>query len=123
MSTALKRLPRNRTCEVLREAVSKGWVPDELASDFSLAELRALAVLAEHAIQGELTWTLARFAALGRVSRDTVRRAFEIADALGHLAVTERFDAKGRAVANHYRILSARWLERIADKRRQAGAG
>lgn len=122
MSGAMKRPSRKRTCAVLREAVSKGWVPDELASEFSLAELRALAVLAENVVEGELSWPLARFAALALTSRDTVRRAFEIADALGLLAVIERRGDRGQVVANGYRITSTLWRQQIHENRRRCGA-
>ncbi len=94
-----------------RRWTSSGWLPPQLASQFTLAENAVLAVIAtEVARRGLCRLTLGHIAALAGTCRSTVQKAVREAAALGLLTSEEWRLTAWRNAPNTVRIVSAEWV-------------
>jgi hypothetical protein len=105
---------RPRTPESLarrRRWVASGWLPPQLATAFTAAEIAVLSVIAtEVQRHGSCTLTVGHIAALAGTSETTVRNAVREARRRGFLHVEERRVAAWRNLANRITITSREWL-------------
>lgn len=109
-----------------RRWAASGWLPPTLATRFTAAELAALAVVAaEVAQRGDCRMPIERIAAVGGVSRTTVKNAIRQARLLGFLTVEERRRTAFRSDTNVIRITGPEWISwlRLAPQGRPPGGG
>ena len=116
---------RPRTPESLarrRRWVASGWIPPQLATAFTAAEIAVLAVVAtEVQRHGCCTLTVAHIAALAGVSETTVRNAVREARRRCALHVEERRVAAWRNLPNRIVITSREWQSWLRLRGRGGG--
>ncbi len=114
--------PRSsESMERRRRQAAGGWLPPQLASRFTLAEVAVLSVVAaEVARRGLCRLTQGHIAALAGVCRSTVKAALREARALGLLSIEEWRITAWRNAPNTVRLLSPEWTTwlRMRDRRR-----
>ncbi len=105
-----------------RRWVASGWLPPQLATAFSAAEIAVLAVIAtEVQRHGSCTLTVPHVAALAGTSETTVRNAVREARRRGFLHVEERRVTAWRNLANRITIISREWLSWLRLRGRGGG--
>lgn len=112
---------RERSIRRRRSWVASGWLPPQIAANFTPAEAAALAVVAEEVSRnGRCEFPLDRIAAVAGVSRSSVRNALRSARLLGLVSIMERRHRGARSETNVIAIVSGEWLAwlRLGEKRR-----
>ncbi len=104
-----------------RRWTGSGWLPPQLAAQFTMAETAVLSTIAaEVARRGLCRLTIGHIATLAGVSRTTVQTAVRQAVALGILTSEEWRLTAWRSAPNTVRIVSAEWRTwlRMRDRKR-----
>ena len=107
-----------------RRWTSSGWLPPQLATQFTMAETAVLSTIAaEVARRGLCRLTIGHIAALAGVGRSTVKTAVRQAVTLGILTSEEWRLTAWRSAPNTVRIVSAEWRAwlKMRDRKRAGG--
>lgn len=110
-----RRPERSETILRRRRVAACGALPPNLAANFSMAELAALAVVAAEVRQhGKCALPLAAVGARAGCSRTSVQNALRHAARLGLVSIEERRIAWNRNAPNIVRIIDASWRAWLA---------
>jgi hypothetical protein len=104
-----------------RRWAASGWLPPQLAAQFTTGELAVLSVVAwEHQRSGRCTLPIAAIAQLCGAQRTTVQNALRAAKGSGLLSVRQRRHPGRKSQTNVIEIVSKEWTSWLARRARSA---